>query len=102
MTSSWDWGGRRKPTLAFTEQGVAMLSSVLKSPTAIQVNIGIMRAFVQMRAVLLSNQEFEKRLHELESKYDRHFAVVFKAIRELMAASSTPRRKVRGLGPEDQ
>ena len=102
VISSSAWGGRRKPTLAFTEQGVAMLSSVLKSPTAIQVNIGIMRAFVQMRGVLLSNREFESRLNDLESKYDRHFAVVFKAIRELMNAGSTPRKRVRGLATNEK
>lgn len=79
-----------------------MLSSVLKSPTAIQVNIGIMRAFVQMRGALLSNREFESRLNDLESKYDRNFAVVFKAIRELMNAGSTPRKKVRGLATNEK
>ncbi len=95
VTSSLEWGGRRKPTFAFTEQGVAMLSSVLKSPTAIQVNIAIMRAFVQMRGVLLSNREFENKLSELESKYDRNFEVVFKAIRDLMQLRTTPRKRVR-------
>jgi ORF6N domain len=97
VTSSLDWGGRRYGALAFTEQGVAMLSSVLKSPTAIQVNIAIMRAFVQMRGVLLSNKEFEHKLSELETKYDRNFEVVFKAIRELMQLKAAPRKRIRGL-----
>lgn len=100
VISSSAWGGRRKPALAFTEQGVAMLSSVLNSPTAIQVNIAIMRAFVQMRRVLLSNAEFETRLNELESKYDRNFGIVFKAIRDLMDVASTPRKRIQGLGSE--
>lgn len=100
VISSSTWGGRRKPTLAFTEQGVAMLSSVLHSPTAIEVNIAIMRAFVQMRAVLLSNADFETRLLEMEAKYDRNFSVVFKAIRDLMSTASTPRKKIRGLGSD--
>ena len=100
VTSSLEWGGRRKATLAFTEQGVAMLSSVLKTSTAIQVNIAIMRAFVQMRRVLLSNAEFETRLNELESKYDRNFGIVFKAIRDLMDVASTPRKRIQGLGSE--
>ena len=101
VISSSAWGGRRKPTLAFTEQGVAMLSSVLRSPTAIQVNIAIMRAFVQMRGVLLSNKEFENKLSELETKYDRNFEVVFKAIRELMQLKGAPRKRIRGLSASD-
>ncbi len=70
---------------AFTEQGVAMLSSVLRSKRAITVNIEIMRAFVKLRQMLASNAELSRRLEELESKYDKHFRVVFDAIRQLMA-----------------
>ena len=70
---------------AFTEQGVAMLSSVLKSERAIQVNVQIMRAFVQLRGILAAHADLARRLDELEAKYDREFAVVFQAIRELMA-----------------
>jgi hypothetical protein len=86
--SSSGWGGRRKPPLAFTEQGIAMLSSVLNSRRAVEVNIAIMRAFVQMRQILISNKEFEIKLADLEVKLDRHdgeLKVVFDAIRKLMA-----------------
>ena len=83
VTSSW--GGRRYLPLAFTEQGVAMLSSVLKSPRAVQVNIEIMRAFVRLRAMLGENADLARKLAVLEKKYDAQFRVVFDAIRELMA-----------------
>lgn len=69
---------------AFTEQGVAMLSSVLRSPRAVKVNVEIMRAFVRLRQLLASNAELSKRLDELESRYDASFAVIFQAIRALM------------------
>jgi hypothetical protein len=70
---------------AFTEQGVAMLSSVLRSPRAVQVNIAIMRAFVQLRQMLASNVNLARKLAALEEKYDEQFKVVFDAIRELMS-----------------
>src|SRR2546430_8912881 len=70
---------------AFTEQGIAMLSSVLRSKRAISVNIEIMRAFVKLRQMLASNSELSRRLDELENKYDRQFKVVFDAIRQLMS-----------------
>ena len=80
------WGGlRRARPYAFTEQGVAMLSSVLNSERAIKVNIEIMRAFVRLRQILASNKELAKRLDELEKKYDAQFKIVFDAIRQLMA-----------------
>ena len=79
---------------AFTEQGVAMLSSVLRSKRAITVNIEIMRAFVKLRQLLASNAELSRRLDALESKYDKQFKVVFDAIRQLMA---TPTRKEIGF-----
>jgi hypothetical protein len=75
------------------EQGVAMLSSVLRSPRAVQVNIEIMRTFVRLRQWLTSNAELAKRLADLEQKYDKNFKVVFEAIRELMRESATPKRK---------
>jgi hypothetical protein len=78
------WGGKRFPPYAFTEQGVAMLSSVLRSKRAVQVNIEIMRAFVRLREMIVSNKELAKRLDELEQKYDSQFKVVFDAIRQLM------------------
>lgn len=83
VTSSWG-GARRALPYAFTEQGVAMLSSVLRSPRAIQVNIEIMRAFVKLRRLLATNAELARKLTALESKYDAQFKVVFDAIRELM------------------
>jgi hypothetical protein len=76
---------------AFTEQGVAMLSSVLRSHRAVQVNIGIMRAFVKLREMLASHKELARRLEELERKYDAQFKVVFEAIRQLMAEPDRPR-----------
>lgn len=83
VTSS-QWGGRRYRPYAFTEQGVAMLSSVLNSPRAIQVNIEIIRAFVRLRQILTSHKELARKLEELEKKYDAQFQVVFEAIRQLM------------------
>jgi hypothetical protein len=78
-------GGRRFCPYAFTQEGVAMLSSVLNSPRAIAVNIEIMRAFVRLRQLVKEHAGLSKRLDELESKYDRQFRVVFEAIRSLMA-----------------
>ena len=93
-TSKKDRGGRRYLPYAFTEQGVAMLSSVLRSPRAIQVNIEIMRAFVRLRQMLASNAELSGRLDELESKYDRQFKIVFDAIRELMTPVRATRKQI--------
>lgn len=77
---------------AFTEQGVAMLSSVLRSPRAIQVNIEIMRAFVRLRQMLASHAELARKLDALEQKYDAQFKAVFDAIRQLMAPPEPKRR----------
>lgn len=85
-----------KRVTAFTEQGVAMLSSVLHSTRAIQVNIEIMRAFVRLRQMLASNAELARRLDRLEKKYDRQFKVVFDAIRQLMMPTA-PTRKLIGF-----
>ena len=79
---------------AFTEQGVAMLSSVLRSKRAITVNIEIMRAFVKLRQILASNVELSQRLDELESKYDKQFESVFDAIRQLMAGPARTRKEI--------
>jgi len=93
VTSSW--GGLRRATpYAFTEQGVAMLSSVLNSPKAIQVNVEIIRAFVRLRRLLASNEELARKLGELEKKYDHQFKVVFVAIRQLMTPPEKPRRSI--------
>ena len=78
------WGGRRTPPYAFSEQGVAMLSSVLNSPRAVQVNIEIMRTFVHLRKILASHADLAERLEQLELKYDKQFRVVFDAIRQMM------------------
>ena len=92
-------GGRRTMPYAFTEEGVAMLSSVLRSPRAVRVNIQIMRAFVQLRRMLGANEELARKLVILEQKYDGQFRVVFEAIRELMAPTSRSKRLIgfRGL-----
>jgi hypothetical protein len=82
VTSSW--GGARANPYAFTEQGVAMLSSVLRSKRAVAVNVEIMRAFVRLRQLLASHADLAARLNELERKYDGKFALVFDAIRALM------------------
>ena len=92
VTSSW--GGSRSPPYAFTEQGVAMLSSVLRSERAIAVNIEIMRAFVKLRGMLEGNRNLARKLDGLEKKYDAQFKVVFEAIRELMTPSQ-PKSKRR-------
>ena len=87
---------------AFTEHGILMLSSVLNSERAIQVNIEIMRAFVRLRQMLSSNRELAKRLDELERKYDAQFKVVFDAIRELMRPSEPepPKKRIGFLVEE--
>jgi hypothetical protein len=79
---------------AFTEQGVAMLSSVLNSERAIQVNVEIMRAFVRLRQILSAHKDLERKLHALEMKYDKQFKIVFDAIRALMAPTQKPKRKI--------
>ena len=94
-TSSW--GGTRKPPRAFTEQGVAMLSSVLRSKRAILVNIAIMRTFVKLREVLSTHKELAHKLSELERKIEKHdeeIKAIFDAIRQLMATPKKPRRRI--------
>ena len=92
VTARSTHGGRRNAPYAFTEQGVAMLSSVLRSALAIRVNIQIMRAFVTLRRVLESRSDLANRLDELEEKYDAQFAVVFREIRKLMTPPAAPPR----------
>jgi ORF6N domain len=87
--------GLRRPPYAFTEHGVAMLSSVLRSKRAVRVNIEIMRAFARLREVLSSHKDLARQLAALESKYDRQFKVVFDAIRKLMIE---PGQKSRPIG----
>ncbi len=95
VTSSW--GGRRSPPYAFTEQGVAMLSSVLRSRRAVAVNVEIMRAFVRLRRLLLSQEELGRKLLALERRYDRQFRVVFDAIRQIMSPNVPPKRRRIGF-----
>ena len=99
VTSSWG-GARRAHPYAFTEQGVAMLSGILNSPRAIQVNIEIMRAFVRLRGMLSSNTELSRKVNALEKKYDSQFKMVFDAIRQLMTPPETKKRKI-GFGSEE-
>ena len=99
-------GGRRYLPYAFTEQGVAMLSSVLNSQRSVHVNIEIMRAFVRLRQMLASNSELARKLNALEKKYDAQFKIVFDAIRKLMAPPEPKRRQIgfskeKELNPDD-
>lgn len=94
IVTSSRWGGRRHLPYALTEQGVAMLSSVLRSRRAIQVNIEIMRAFVRLKRMLSSDAELARRLVALEKKYDVQFKAVFDAIRQLMAPPEIKQRKI--------
>ena len=93
VTSSWG-GPRRAKPYAFTEQGVAMLSSVLRSKRAVQVNIEIMRTFVRLRQLMASHTELAGKLLEMEKKYDEQFKIVFEAIRQLMAPTETNKKKI--------
>lgn len=94
-TSSW--GGRRYLPLAFTEQGVAMLSSVLHSKRAVMVNIEVMRAFVRLRRILATNADLARKLEALEKRYDAQFRAVFDAIRQLMAPPEPSRKRRIGF-----
>ena len=87
-------GGRRYAPYAFTEQGVAMLSTVLRSRRAIKVNIAIMRAFVKLRQLLVTHEDLARKLAALENRYDAQFKVVFDAIRELMTPPAPGRRAI--------
>ena len=97
IVTSTEWGGRRHLPLAFTEQGVAMLSSVLRSEQAMRVNVEIMRAFVRLRRLLATHADLARKLEALETKYHAQFRGVFQAIRALMASEVEPRRRI-GFG----
>jgi ORF6N domain-containing protein len=88
------WGGRRYLPYAFTEQGVAMLSSVLRSERAVRVNIEIMRAFVRLRQVMSTQADLIRRLDELEQRYDAQFKGVFDALRQLMSRPEAARKRI--------
>jgi len=85
---------------AFTENGVAMLSSVLNSRRAVVVNIQIMRTFTRLREMLAAHSDLRRKLAEMEKKYDRQFKIVFDAIRELMSPPEKPRRRI-GFAPQE-
>jgi hypothetical protein len=93
MQSSWG-GARRSRPYAFTEQGVAMLSSVLRSKRAVQVNIQIMRAFVRLRQMLATHKDLARKLAALEKEYDKQFKIVFEVIHELMTSPEKPKKKI--------
>ena len=95
MTSnSGDMMGLRHPPMAFTEQGVAMLSSVLNSKKAIQVNIQIIKTFVRLRQMMLDHKELQKKIESMETKYDKQFRVVFEAIKQMLKEDKKPKQKI--------
>ena len=100
VTSSW--GGARYSPMAFTEQGVAMLSTVLKSDRAIQVNIQIMRAFTQLRQMLSTHKDLKRKIESMEKKYDQQFQVVFEAIKQLLTEEGKPKKKIGFTAKEKQ
>ncbi|MDO9577592.1 MAG: ORF6N domain-containing protein [Candidatus Cloacimonadales bacterium] len=83
-----------KRVRAFTEQGIAMLSSVLRSERAIKVNIAIMRAFVKLRELLLTNKELNQKLMEIENKYDKQFRIVFEVLQQIMEKPEKPPKEI--------
>jgi hypothetical protein len=101
MSKATGRGGRRYLPYVFTEQGVAMLSGVLNSKRAVQVNIAIMRAFVKLREMIASHKDLEKKLSELEKKFDGQFQIVFEAIRQLMVIEEKPKKKIGFIAREN-
>ena len=93
-------GGRRYLPYAFTEQGISMLSSVLSSPRAVQVNIAIMRAFVQLREIASTHKDLIQKVNDMEKQYDENFQVVFRAIKELMQPVPLPGKRKIGFEAE--
>ena len=91
-------GPHRALPYAFTEQGIAMLSSILRSPRAIEVNIAIMRTFVQLRRLMDSNRDLARKIEAMEKKYDEQFAVVFDAIKQLISEDQAQRMQRRQIG----
>ena len=94
VTSNKGRGGRRSKPYAFTEQGVAMLSSVLNSKRAIMVNIQIIRAFTKLREMIEGNRDLKKKIEEMERKYDTQFKAVFEAIKNLIEPERKSKRKI--------
>ncbi len=87
-------GGRRSLPYVFTEQGVAMLSGVLNSQRAVQVNIEIMRAFVKLREMIISHEQLQHKIEQMEKKYDKSFSIVFETLRKLLSPPEKPRREI--------
>lgn len=102
QTGISSWGGTRKPPYAFTEQGVAMLSGVLHSKRAIRVNIQIMRAFIQLKRILLTNTNLRRKIEEMEKKYDGQFVIVFEAIKQLLKPPAPKEKKIIGFHNDDK
>lgn len=100
--TSSSYGGRRYRPYAFTEQGVAMLSSVLRSDRAVQVNVQIMRMFVRLRQLLSSNAALAGKLDQLERKYDHQFKIVFDAIRQLMTDDAAEKSNRKRIGYDSE
>ena len=96
------WGGTRKLPYAFTENGVAMLSSVLNSERAITVNIQIMRTFTKLRELLATHKDLARKIEDMEKKYDHQFRVIFDAIKQLIEPPVTPKRKVGFLREKEK
>ncbi len=88
------WGGTRKLPHVFTEHGILMLSSVLNSKRASQVNIQIMRTFIKMREILVSHKDLQRKIEAMEKRYDDKFKIVFQAIRKMMTPEDAPKRKI--------
>ena len=94
MTSKSDKMGLRYKPMAFTEQGVAMLSSVLRSKRAIHVNIQIMRTFTQLRKMLSTHKDLKRKIESMEKKYDEQFQIVFEAIKQLLTEEDKPKKTI--------
>lgn len=101
-TSKVSRGGRRTYPFAFTQEGIAMLSGVLRSQKAIEVNIAIMRTFVQLRLLISDHRGLAEKLARLEERYDRQFKTVFDAIREILSVHAVPRKRITGLARQDK
>ena len=91
------WGGRRYAPYAFTEQSIAMLSSVLRSKQAVAINIEIMRAFIQLRRLMNNNEDFKRKIERLEKKYDKQFKIIFEAISQIMSPSISKSKRPIGF-----
>ena len=98
MGTSKSKGGRRYLPYVFTQEGISMLSGVLNSDRAVQVNIAIMRTFVKLREMIADRKELAQKLGDLEKKYDVQFKSVFEAFRELMSIHAVPPKRIIGLG----